>query len=270
MNEVGLAMDEGEGRSALVVRALGVRFGGLVALDDVNIEVSPGEVLGIIGPNGAGKTTLFNCISGHVRPSSGSVLMNGRDVTGEPPYRMAKFGLARTFQNLEMFGKMSALETVMVGAHLHGRSGSVVAMLRLPRHWREERLLAREAMEALERTGVAHLAGRPANELPYGQQRRVEIARAVVAKPKVLALDEPAAGLSGEEAEELVSLIKELASSSLAVLLVEHNMRALMVAADRVTVLDSGRQIASGLPEEVRTNPDVVAAYLGVSGRAES
>jgi branched-chain amino acid transport system ATP-binding protein len=250
----------------LKVIDLEARFGGLIAVDGVSLEVLPGEIIGVIGPNGAGKTTFFNCLSGHVRPSKGKVWIAGRDMTARPPHEIARAGLARTFQNLEMFGSMTALETVMVGAHLRVKAGSLSAMLRLTRHWRDERRLKEIALQALSRAGVGDFYDRVASTLSYGQQRRVEIARALALAPKVLLLDEPAAGLSGEEADELVSLVKELASGSLGILLVEHNMRALMGAADRVMVMDSGRQLITGTPEEVRSDPEVIEAYLGKSG----
>ncbi len=240
-------------------------FGGLAALDGVSLELRAGEVVGLIGPNGAGKTTFFNCLSGHVQPSSGVVRIADVDVTGMPPYRVARHGLARTFQNIELFSDMSVLENVMVGAHLSAHAGALSAILRLPRHWRDERGLAERATYALERVEMAQHSSRAATTLPYGQQRRVEIARALAAEPHVLLLDEPAAGLSAVEAEELVELVRALAREALGVILVEHNMRALMNVADRVTVLASGRQLLTGLPDEVRQDPVVIASYLGTS-----
>jgi branched-chain amino acid transport system permease protein len=240
-------------------------FDGLAALDGVSLELQAGEVVGLIGPNGAGKTTFFNCLSGHVQPSSGVVRIAGMDVTGMPPYRVARHGLARTFQNIELFSDMTVLENVMVGAHLCAHAGALSAIFRLPRHWRDERGLAERATYALERVEMAQHSSRAATTLPYGQQRRVEIARALAAEPHVLLLDEPAAGLSALEAEELVELVRALAREALGVILVEHNMRALMNVADRVTVLASGRQLLTALPDEVRQDPVVIASYLGTS-----
>ena len=240
-------------------------FDGLAALDGVSLELRAGEVVGLIGPNGAGKTTFFNCLSGHVQPSSGVVRIADVDVTGMPPYRVARHGLARTFQNIELFSDMTVLENVMVGAHLSAHAGALSAIFRLPRHWRDERGLAERATYALERVEMAQHSSRAATTLPYGQQRRVEIARALAAEPHVLLLDEPAAGLSAPEAEELVELVRALAREALGVILVEHNMRALMNVADRVTVLASGRQLLTADPDEVRQDPVVIASYLGSS-----
>jgi len=240
-------------------------FEGLTALDGVSLELQAGEVVGLIGPNGAGKTTFFNCLSGHVQPSSGVVRLGGTDVTGMPPYRIARHGLARTFQNIELFPDMTVLENVMVGAHLCAHAGALSAIFRLPGHWHDESLLAERARHALQRVDMGGFASRAAGTLPYGQQRRVEIARALAAEPHVLLLDEPAAGLSASEAQELVELVRALASESLGIVMVEHNMRALMNVADRVTVLDSGRQLLTALPDEVRKDPVVIASYLGTS-----
>lgn len=240
-------------------------FDGLAALDGVSLELRAGEVVGLIGPNGAGKTTFFNCLSGHVRPSSGVVRIADVDVTDMPPYRVARHGLARTFQNIELFSDMTVLENVMVGAHLCAHAGALSAILRLPRHWRDERALAERATYALERVEMAQHSSRAAATLAYGQQRRVEIARALAAEPHVLLLDEPAAGLNAREAEELVELVRALAMEALGVIVVEHNMRALMNAADRVTVLASGRQLLTALPDEVVQDPVVIASYLGTS-----
>jgi len=251
--------------AVLEARQVTCRFGGLVALDNVNLTLHRGEVLGLIGPNGAGKTTFFNCMSGHVRATSGTVHLDGVDTTTMAPYQIARHGLARTFQNVELFSDMSVLDNVMVGGHLSGRAGAISAMLRLPRHWADEHSIRLRALQALERVGMAAVAVLPAGSLPYGQQRRVDIARALAGNPRVLLLDEPAAGLTVEEAEDLVTLIRDLAAESLSVILVEHNMRALLDAADRVTVLASGRQLITGTPDEVRQDPAVIASYLGTT-----
>ncbi len=250
-----------------LLEAVGVtcHFEGLMALDGVSLELQAGEVVGLIGPNGAGKTTFFNCLSGHVQPSGGVIRIEGADVTGMPPYRIARQGLARTFQNIELFGDMTVLENVMVGAHLQAHAGALSAIFRLPGHWHDEHALAERAKDALQRVDMDRYASRAAGTLPYGQQRRVEIARALAADPRVLLLDEPAAGLSASEAQELVELVRALAGESLGIVMVEHNMRALMHVADRVTVLDSGRQLLTALPDEVRKDPVVIASYLGTS-----
>ncbi|MDA8039055.1 MAG: ABC transporter ATP-binding protein [Actinomycetota bacterium] len=244
-------------------------FGGVAALQAASISVEHHRIHALIGPNGAGKTTFFNCVSGHQQPESGKVLMNGVDVTGAPPYRMAELGMARTFQNVELFPAMNVLDNVLVGDHLEISEGPVAAMLRLPRHRRSERRARSRALAALERTGTAQLAHRLAGELPYGSQRLVEIARALVGGPSVLLLDEPAAGLTAGEADILRELLVAIAAEGSAVLLVEHDMRTVMALAEEITVLDAGRVIAVGPPGQIQANPVVIAAYLGV-GAEES
>lgn len=253
--------------SVLEVHGVCRTFGGLRAVDDVNLSVGKGEVHGLIGPNGAGKTTLFSCLSGHVRPTAGSVVLDGTVLTGAPPYVMARHGLARTFQNMELFSDMTVLENVMVGRHLHSRAGAFAAMLRLPPHLRAERESRLHAAKALARVGLADLAQRPVSVLSHGQQRRVEIARALALEPLLLLLDEPAAGLSTGEASDLAALIRDIAAQGTAVMIVEHDMRTLMSVAEQITVLDSGRLIAQGPPSVIRHDEDVIRAYLGASWR---
>ncbi len=224
---------------------------------------------GLIGPNGAGKTTLFNCLSGHVRPTAGRVVVDGADLTGAPPYVMARHRMARTFQNMELFSDMTVLENVMVGRHLHSHAGTLSSMFRLPRHVRAERASRLHASEALELVGIAELAERPVKVLSHGQQRRTEIARALALDPLLLLLDEPAAGLSSGEATDLARLIRQIAAEGTGVLIVEHDMRTLMSVAQTITVLDSGRRIAQGTPAAIRNDDAVIRAYLGASWRRD-
>ncbi|MHB8324927.1 MAG: ABC transporter ATP-binding protein [Candidatus Dormibacteria bacterium] len=255
-----------------LLRAEGItkEFGGLVALHDAGVVVDRGKVAALIGPNGAGKTTLFNCISGHLRPDAGCVWLGDREMTGAPAYRMAEHGLARTFQNLELFPDLTVLENVLVGRHLTMSAGPVASMLRLPRERHQERRAREQALAALDRVGAGDLADRPVGQLPYGKQRLVEIARALALEPSVLLLDEPAAGLSAGEADNLGEMLQGITADEVGILLVEHDMRTVMALADEITVLDAGRVIAIGRPEEIQANPAVVAAYLGVEAIEDS
>jgi len=253
--------------SLLAVESLSKAFGGNRAIDDLSLTVRPGAVHSIIGPNGAGKTTLFNLVSGIYTPESGRIVLDGADTTGLPPYRMAALGLSRTFQNLQVFFNMTALENVMVGMHLHCDRRFLPAMLRLPRIVRHEAEMADEAAELLRFVGLADAIGTEADALPYGALKRLEIARALAVRPRLLLLDEPAAGLNPAETREIDDLIQKIAGTGVTVVLVEHDMRLVMGVSEHILVLDHGTLLAEGTGEEIRHNPDVVAAYLGEEGR---
>ena len=253
----------------LEVDGLGRRFGGVTALAGLSFAIAPGTVHAIIGPNGAGKTTLFNIVSGFYRPDFGQVRLDGVDVTGLAPHLLARLGLARTFQNLQLFLDMTAAENVMVGAHRLSDRRLGAALLRLPSLARGEAALATRARALLAAVGLADAADRPAGELPYGALKRLELARALAAEPRLLLLDEPAAGLNERETAEMTARIRALPARGVTVALVEHDMRLVMAASDRVLVLDHGRMLAEGTPDEVRRDPAVVASYLGAGNRRE-
>ncbi|WP_322801257.1 ABC transporter ATP-binding protein [Thermoflexus sp.] len=238
-------------------------FGGLMALMEVSLGVRPGQIKGLIGPNGAGKTTLFNLITGMLQPTSGDIRFQGRSIVGLPPYRIAALGIARTFQNVQLFPGMTVFEHVLVGGHRHGQSGLLGAILQTSRARQEEQAAQARAWRILERVGLAAWADRPAESLPLGLQRILEIARALAASPRLLLLDEPGAGLNPAEKVQLAQLIRSLPEEGITVLLVEHDMNLVMGLADEIAVLDYGRLIAEGSPEAIRQDPRVIAAYLG-------
>ena len=249
--------------SILAVRDLSRRFGGLMAVDGVSFGVPRGGILALIGPNGAGKSTIVNLLSGTLKPTTGSIALDGRDFAGRPPHRIARAGIVRTFQNGRLFGRLSALENVLVGADARFRYGLLPALVRTPGVRREEQALKDRARDLLARLGMADDLGLAVSALPYGKQRKLELARALIHEPRVLLLDEPAAGLNSGEVESLIELIAGLRSGGLSILLIEHNMGLVMRLADRVTVLNFGRTIADGAPDEVRNSEAVIEAYLG-------
>lgn len=247
----------------LSVRGVSKRFGGLKAVDDVSFDVRRGAIKALIGPNGAGKTTLFNLISGFLRPDRGSVVFDGADVLGLPPHRIAARGLARTFQQIRLFPKMTVLENILVGRHLHSRGGFVACMLHLPFTRREEREVRESAREILEFLGISGLADAEAVRLSYGQQRIVELGRALACEPRVLLLDEPAAGLNIRETAGVGTLIGRIRERNVTVLLVEHDMSLVMDISDEIVVLSYGQKIAEDMPHAIQKDPEVIRVYLG-------
>jgi branched-chain amino acid transport system ATP-binding protein len=240
-----------------------MRFGGVTALDGVTFHIDEGEILGLIGPNGAGKTTCFNVMTGVYRATSGVVRFRNNELGTQKRFEITRLGIARTFQNIRLFPQMTALENVMVGADTHHRTSVVHAMLRLPIHRREEAEGTKRSMELLEFMGIADRAGELARNLPYGYQRRLEIARALATGPSLVCLDEPAAGFNPAEKEDLMRLIRAIRDQGYTVLLIEHDMSLVMGVTDRIVVLDFGKKIAEGSPEAIRNNPRVIEAYLG-------
>ncbi|MDR1875359.1 MAG: ABC transporter ATP-binding protein [Synergistaceae bacterium] len=255
-------------KPVLRIRELTLRFGGLIAVNNLSIDVAGGSIVGLIGPNGAGKTTVFNVITGFYRPSEGSVEFMGQQLTGLPPHRVCMAGVSRTFQNIRLFQNETVLQNVMIGSYVRQRGTwwqNLVPFL-FPAAAREEREIRDDAMKLLERLGLAEQADARASSLPYGAQRRLEIARALATRPKFLLLDEPAAGMNPQESEELLNFIRRLRDEfALTILLIEHDMKVVMGVCEHIQVMDRGLLIADGSPEEIRANPRVIEAYLGQS-----
>ena len=238
-------------------------FGGLHAVDEVDLAVHEGQIKGIIGPNGAGKTTLFNLIAGNLPLSAGEVYFSGKEITGLKPYRVAEHGICRTFQTIRLCSHMTVLENVMLGRHVRSKAGFLASILKLPSTWKEEADIRSRAEGMLETLGILDLADEEAQNLPFGKQRAVEFARAIAAEPSLLLLDEPASGLNIHETEDLATLISGIREMGITILLVEHDMSLVMDICDEVAVLNFGKKIAEGTPTEIQRNPDVVEVYLG-------
>ena len=238
-------------------------FGGVTALEDVSFRIQKGDITGVIGPNGAGKTTLFNIITGIYTQTSGSVALEGKDVSGLPPERLARLGMVRTFQNIELFGQMTVLENVMVGLHTKSSCGLLSCAFKMPWAVAEERRIREGAMKWIEFAGISDLAQDTAANLPFGKGRLLEIARALALEPSIILMDEPAAGLNSQETLQLARLIERIREMGITVVLVEHDMELVMDICDRIVVLNLGRKLAEGTPREIQDNKEVVAAYLG-------
>ncbi len=250
--------------SILALQNATIRFGGLVAVNDVSFALDKGDLFGLIGPNGAGKTTCFNLITGVYRPTSGTILFNGSDITGTPSNKIAQFGICRTFQNIRLFGALSVIENVVVGAFLRHKTGLAPALAYLPSSIRETDSLRAEAHELLKVVNLEHVAQVRSRDLPYGMQRRLEIARAMATHPALLLLDEPAAGMNPQEKDELLKIVRKIRDEHhMTVLVIEHDMRFVMNLCERIVVLDHGEEIAQGPPSAIRNDPKVIAAYLG-------
>ncbi|WP_328187388.1 high-affinity branched-chain amino acid ABC transporter ATP-binding protein LivG [Marinobacter sp. OP 3.4] len=248
----------------LEVQNLSMRFGGLLAVDQVSLDVQEREIVSIIGPNGAGKTTVFNCMSGFYRPTGGKILLDGREIQGKPDYRISRLGLVRTFQHVRLFSRMTVVENLMVAQHRHLNTNLLAGLIATPNYRTREQKALDRAAYWLERVGLTAQANLEAGNLAYGQQRRLEIARCMVTEPRLLMLDEPAAGLNPAETKQLDQLIISLKEDyNVSVVLIEHDMSLVMGISDRINVISQGRPLASGTPDEIRHNDDVIKAYLG-------
>ena len=248
----------------LKLKQVSIHFGGLKAVNNFNMELYPGELIGLIGPNGAGKTTVFNLLTGIYTPTKGTIIFNGERLNNVPPYKINQRGISRTFQNIRLFGELSVLDNVKIAHHTLAKHSLWSSIFRLPKHRREETKMEEQALKFLNLFNLDHLRDEKAKNLPYGMQRRLEIARALAAHPKLLLLDEPAAGMNPKETEELMELIAYIRKKfDLTVLLIEHDMRFVMGICERIYVLDHGKCIATGTPEEIRKDPRVIKAYLG-------
>lgn len=245
-----------------------IQFGGLRAVDAVDMYIDKGEIVALIGPNGAGKTTFFNLLTGIYTPTEGEITFEGKSVSGVKPHVIAHWGISRTFQNIRLFGSLSALENVMVGRHLRTKSGAFGAIFRTPSFRKEEKQIQQDSEKWLDFCGLLHLANEEASSLPYGDQRRLEIARALATDPQIICLDEPAAGMNPQESAELNGLIRRIRDVGVTVLLIEHDMKVVMEIAERIYVLDFGKLIAQGTPSEIQGNPAVIEAYLGMGAEA--